>query len=214
MLQTRRPRGQPPSTATTPHPHVTVLTPALLIRRCCAWQIRDASRSSGGRWPITAWFRKPAGEGSAYSTTNLYTDFLKCPAYYISWALKECWPDPMGRLRWNLFSLSATVLIRLIYTMPMDGFEKDDNSIPEDLPGIPPIPPSGISDRSDTWLLPQKHGHLIGMSPIEMKEVVGTKIEGIFRQRLDKPSSSPWGASGLVCQEKDGSFRMCIGLRD
>ncbi|GKC96205.1 putative reverse transcriptase domain-containing protein, partial [Tanacetum coccineum] len=51
------------------------------------------------------------------------------------------------------------------------------------------------------------------LSPAKMQEL-STQLQELSDRGFIRPSSSPWGASVLFVQKKDGSFRMCIDYRE
>nr|GEY44926.1 putative reverse transcriptase domain-containing protein [Tanacetum cinerariifolium] len=83
---------------------------------------------------------------------------------------------------------------------------------PDDLPGLPPL--RQVEFQSD--LVPgaapiaRAPYHL---EPSEMREL-SVQLQELLEKGFIHPSSSPWGASVLLINKKDGSFRMCIDYRD
>nr|GEY91356.1 hypothetical protein [Tanacetum cinerariifolium] len=51
------------------------------------------------------------------------------------------------------------------------------------------------------------------LAPSEMREL-SEQLQELMEKGFIRPSSSPWGASGLFVKKKDGSFRMCIDYRE
>ena len=54
---------------------------------------------------------------------------------------------------------------------------------------------------------------LYRMAPAELKELQ-IQLQELLEKGFIRPSPSPWGASVLFVNKKDGTFRMCIGYRE
>ncbi|GJX29125.1 putative reverse transcriptase domain-containing protein [Tanacetum coccineum] len=83
---------------------------------------------------------------------------------------------------------------------------------PEELPGLPP--PRQVEFRID--LVPGAAPVARApyrLAPSEMKEL-SVKLQELLEKGFIHPSSSPWGASVLFMNKKDGSFRMYIDYRE
>ncbi|GKA17659.1 putative nucleotidyltransferase, ribonuclease H [Tanacetum coccineum] len=51
------------------------------------------------------------------------------------------------------------------------------------------------------------------LAPTELKELLD-QLKELSEKGFIRPSSSPWGSSGVFVTKKDGSFRMCIDYRE
>ncbi|GJV13792.1 putative reverse transcriptase domain-containing protein [Tanacetum coccineum] len=51
------------------------------------------------------------------------------------------------------------------------------------------------------------------LEPSELEELSG-QLKELHDKGFIRPSSSPWGASGMFVKKKNGSFRMCIDYRE
>jgi hypothetical protein len=85
------------------------------------------------------------------------------------------------------------------------------NVFPEELLGMPP-------DREVEFVIDPLPGTVPTFKrPYKMsvEELKGLKkqLTELQEARYIRPSSSPWGASVLIVQKKDGSQRMCVDYR-
>nr|GEX20351.1 putative reverse transcriptase domain-containing protein [Tanacetum cinerariifolium] len=73
-------------------------------------------------------------------------------------------------------------------------------------------PPSGISNRFDTWCCPCSTGTL-SISSVRDEKLLN-QLKELYDKGIIRLSSLPWGASVLFVKKKDGSFRVCIDYRE
>nr|GEV27304.1 putative reverse transcriptase domain-containing protein [Tanacetum cinerariifolium] len=83
---------------------------------------------------------------------------------------------------------------------------------PDDLPGLPPSQQVEFKIELISGAAPVTRAPYC-LAPSEPKEL-SDQLKELSEKGFIRPSSSPWGASVLFVNKKDGSFRMCIDYRE
>ena len=82
----------------------------------------------------------------------------------------------------------------------------------EDLPGIPLDREIDFQIELTLRIEPSSKAPY-RMAPLELKELK-VQMEELVSKGFVKPSTSPWGGSGLFVKKKDGSLRLCIDYKE
>ena len=79
---------------------------------------------------------------------------------------------------------------------------------PEELPGLPPEREVDLSIEAVQGTTPISRAPY-RMAPTKLKELK-TQLQELLDKGFVRPSVSPWGASVLFVEKRDGTLRMCI----